>query len=86
MVTGRGVNTEEEADAEKNTQVEINEEVMMHIRLIALRSIERTQNCWRNNQHQSSGSLQSLVLSHRARPSKQATALLSPISRLKAVQ
>ena len=31
MVKGRGVNTNEEADTEKNTQVEINEEVMMHV-------------------------------------------------------
>ena len=31
MVRGRGVTTEEEADAEKNTPVEINEEVMMHM-------------------------------------------------------
>lgn len=31
MVRGQGVNTKEEADTEKNTQVEINEEVMMHM-------------------------------------------------------
>ena len=31
MVRGGGVSTEEEADAEENTRVEINEEVMMHM-------------------------------------------------------